>query len=265
MVWHDHSFVICAYGESPYLKDCIRSLQEQSLSSRIFMVTSTANRYIRQLAAAYQIPLVVREGPSSLAGDWNFAYQQADTRYVTLVHQDDLYRSSYLQEIYLAAGRVTTALLLFTDYCELRGGEYQRHNKLLQIKRFLLLPLKLPFLQKNKWLRRRILSLGNPICCPAVTFVKDRLPGKVFREGLSSNTDWEAWERLSKREGAFVYIPECCVSHRIHAGSTTTRVIAGRQRAAEDYMMFQRFWPKCLAAVFCRFYGFSEASNKTKE
>ena len=39
----NHTFVICAYKESPYLEECIQSLQAQTVSSQILMVTSTPN------------------------------------------------------------------------------------------------------------------------------------------------------------------------------------------------------------------------------
>ena len=46
----DHTFVICAYKESKYLKNCIRSLENQTVKSHILIATSTGNAYIRGLA-----------------------------------------------------------------------------------------------------------------------------------------------------------------------------------------------------------------------
>ncbi len=37
----EHTFVICAYRESPYLEECIQSLRGQTVASEILMVTST--------------------------------------------------------------------------------------------------------------------------------------------------------------------------------------------------------------------------------
>lgn len=61
-----HTFVICAYRESPYLEDCIRSLRAQTVKSRIIMVTSTPNDFIQGLAGKYQIPCYVNEGEGAL-------------------------------------------------------------------------------------------------------------------------------------------------------------------------------------------------------
>ena len=38
-----HTFVICAYKESAYLEECVKSLKEQKKESNIIMVTSTPN------------------------------------------------------------------------------------------------------------------------------------------------------------------------------------------------------------------------------
>ena len=39
----EHTFVVCAYGESPYLEKCIDSLEKQTVKSRILIATSTPN------------------------------------------------------------------------------------------------------------------------------------------------------------------------------------------------------------------------------
>ena len=78
-------------------------------------------------------------------------------------------------------------------------------NKLLKIKRLMLQPLRIPIFWRSRFIRRRILSLGSPICCPSVTFNKNNCPEVVFEHGFRADEDWEAWEMLSKRKGAFVY------------------------------------------------------------
>ena len=91
-----HTFAVCAYGESPYLEKSIRSVVHQSVRSRVIVCTSTPCAYIENLAKKYQLPYYVRDGKSSLQADWNFAYNQAGTEYVTITHQDDIYQKDYL-------------------------------------------------------------------------------------------------------------------------------------------------------------------------
>lgn len=43
------------------------------------------------MAKIHDIPLYVRDGKSDIQDDWNFACEKADTRLVTIAHQDDCY------------------------------------------------------------------------------------------------------------------------------------------------------------------------------
>ena len=71
-----HSFVICAYKESPFLEECIQSLEKQTVKSTIKMVTSTPNEYIADMAKKHNIELIVNEGQGGIVQDWNFGYKQ---------------------------------------------------------------------------------------------------------------------------------------------------------------------------------------------
>ena len=48
-----HTFVICAYKESEYLEECIKSIKNQSIKSKVIITTSTDNLFIRELAEKY--------------------------------------------------------------------------------------------------------------------------------------------------------------------------------------------------------------------
>ncbi|MCI9530617.1 MAG: glycosyltransferase family 2 protein [Lachnospiraceae bacterium] len=259
----DHTFAICAYKESPYLRSCIESLKSQSVRTRIIMATSTPNASIQSLAKEYQIPLYVSPGPSGIAQDWNFAYHCAQTKLVTLAHQDDTYHPAYTAHMLAALNRAGHPLIFFTDYHELRNGQEVSSNRLLRIKRLMLLPLRPRAFRKSRFVRRRILSMGNPISCPSVTYVKGSLPDPLFIPGFKSNIDWQAWEIISRQEGEFTYDPSPLTCHRIHIGSETSAAINnGNIRAKEDYEMFLKFWPRWAARVLMRFYIKGEESNQ---
>jgi glycosyltransferase involved in cell wall biosynthesis len=257
----DHTFVICAYRESPFLEACIQSLKAQSVPSRIIMVTSTPNDLINALAQRYEIPLYVNEGEGGITQDWNFGYAKADTPLITIAHQDDVYLEDYTSRMIAAVERAHHPLIYFSDYGELREDTPVLQNRLLRVKRLMLAPLKVKRMQTSRWMRRRILSLGSPICCPAVTYVRDALPPVVFQKGFRSCEDWEAWEKLSKLPGAFVYDPEVLMYHRIHAGSETSAIIGDNARSGEEYQMFCKFWPKPIAKLLVRAYAGGQKSN----
>ena len=104
--------------------------------------------------------------------------------------------------------------------------------------------------------------MGNAICCPAVTYVLDNLELPIFKEGMKSNLDWETWERLSKKKGAFVYISDVLMHHRIHEESTTSELIHDNKRTQEDYEIFVKFWPPFIAKILCRLYAKGEKYNE---
>ena len=54
-----HTFAICAYGESPYLEECIQSLLNQKTESKILIATSTPNSQILEMGEKYDIPIFV--------------------------------------------------------------------------------------------------------------------------------------------------------------------------------------------------------------
>ena len=257
----DHTFAICAYKESKYLEECIQSVKKQIVLGKIIMVTSTPNDYISQIASKYEIPLYIRDGKSDIADDWNFAYAHADTRLVTITHQDDVYCENYLEDVLLNVNRTKVPLIIFGNYGEIRDDKIVTDNRLLNIKKVMLFPLRWKVLWTSRFVRRRILSLGSAICCPSVTFVKDNLPKVVFKSGYESDLDWQAWEMISRLKGSFVYCNTVLMLHRIHQESATTQIIANSNRTKEDYDMYCKFWPKWMAGLLIRLYAKSQESN----
>lgn len=257
-----HTFVICAYKESPYLEECIRSLKGQTIKSGIIMVTSTPNEYIQALAGKYHIPCFINTGESGITQDWNFGYKHADSKYITIAHQDDVYDRDYLAAALNALQKSENPLIFFSDYYEIRNGEKVTGTRLLKIKRFMLLPLRIRSLQKSRWLRRRILSFGSPICCPAVTYAAYNLPVPIFKNNYQACEDWEAWEMLSRLKGAFLYDSRRLMGHRIHAASETSMAIKNQKRSQEEYEMYLRFWPGGIAYLLGKLYSGGQKSNR---
>ncbi|MDE5777373.1 MAG: glycosyltransferase family 2 protein [Lachnospiraceae bacterium] len=257
-----HTFVICAYKESPYLEKCILSLKKQTVSSKIIMVTSTPNAFISRIADKYDIPLIVNEGEGGITQDWNFGYTQADTPYITIAHQDDIYKKNYTEHVLKAFINSKRPLIFFSDYAELRNEKIVKRNQLLQVKRLMLLPMCLPGAKHSVFIRRRILSFGSPICCPSVAYAKENLPNPVFENGFRSNEDWEAWERLSRLKGDFLFDSDILVYHRIHEDSETSAIIKDNQRSDEDMIMYSKFWPRPIAALLTKLYAKGQDSNE---
>lgn len=266
----NHTFVICAYKDSPYLRECVKSLKKQTYQSAILLCTATPSKYLETVCGEYGLEYCVRVGQPSIGADWNYALSMAKTPYVTIAHQDDIYESDYVEKIMQMAEKQKSSLILFSDYYEMVDNQKCRNRLNLIIKRVLLYPLKNIKKQWKRGRKRSVICVGNAISCPTVTYhmqyiraiLENEHRNHLFQDHFRSNLDWEAWEWLSKQDGGFVYIPECLMSHRIHAESETSAVIADDRRRQEDYEMFCKFWPSWVAKLLSGVYSTSEKSNE---
>ena len=107
-----HTFAICAYGESPYLEECIQSLfksenRKQNSDCHIHPEQPDPGDG-REVRYSHFVNYLEK----GLAGDWNFAYNCANTPLVTLAHQDDRYYENYTEDI-LAAAKSAVILLFY--------------------------------------------------------------------------------------------------------------------------------------------------------
>lgn len=254
---NDHTFVICAYGDSAYLEDCIKSLVNQTIKSKIILYTSTPSEYIDNLCLKYNIPIYTARG-GGIGIDWNQALSFVETPLATIAHQDDVYFPSFTEEV-LRKMEMDT-LISYTDYSEIKGDQVISKNTNLIIKEMMLKTMAL--FPKWKWWRNRILAFGNPICCPAVTYNLKKLVDFRFDEEMKVSLDWYAWYIIGKESGKFTYIHKVLMSHRIHEESETTVNIENSTRTNEDLKMFQLFWPNPIAQFLMRFYSKSQDSNQ---
>lgn len=257
----DHTFVVCAYGESEYLEACVGSLLEQSISTNVLFATSTPNALIEEQAERCGSPVCVNAGETGIAGDWNFAVSCVETPLVTIAHQDDVYSECYAEWMLEKIGDAVRPLVYFSDYGELRDGVQVDSSELSRAKRLLLKPCKSQALQSSFFIKSRVLSLGNPICCPAVTYVLDNLEQPLFHSDFKSNLDWDAWDRFSRLEGSFVFDDRIGMYHRVHPGSETSACIVDEVRTKEDLAMLERFWPAPIAHLINRAYSGAQQYN----
>ncbi|MBQ3280070.1 glycosyltransferase family 2 protein [Candidatus Saccharibacteria bacterium] len=256
-----HTFVILAYKESSFLEDCIKSVKNQSYSSEVIVATTTKNSYISNLAKIYNLKVIEGEH-TNIGGDFDFAIHSGNTPLITVAHQDDVYEKNYSEKIVKAYKKYPDSSIIFTDYFELRDKERVYSNTLLKIKHLLLTSIRIKKSLKSRHFKRSILKFGNPVCCPAVTFVVKNCPKDIFKSSFKCNCDWHAWEKLSKEKGAFTYIHQPLMGHRISKNSTTTDIINQGIRTKEDYQIFKRFWPTPIAKLLTKFYQKSEKSNQ---
>ena len=92
------------------------------------------------------------------------------------------------------------------------------------------------------------------IPCPAVTYHRRALDGFRFRADLRVSLDWAAWLELAARPGAFVWLREVLMEHRIHAHSETTAGLDDGTRRQEDLEVLSSIWPRPIARLIVASY-----------
>ena len=249
----NHTFAVCAYKESPYLEECIRSLVNQKEKTNIIVCTSTPNSYIEALVEKYQLPYFVREGQSDICDDWNFAVASTQTDYVTIAHQDDIYSKNYYKELSKHIPDDEMSLYM-TDYMPLKNGCPDAKDVSRMVKRFLLLPMKIKVFRNLKVMKLAVLAFGNSICCPSITYNKSRLGEKIFDSELKYCIDWDTSLKFAKQKGRFVYVDKPLMYYRLHDGSTSKACMEDQRKVNEDIIMFSKFWPKPIVKLIMLFY-----------
>ncbi len=255
-----HTFAICAYNDSPYLEACIRSAVGQSVPTQVILCTSTPSPYIRRLAGQYHIPVFVREGESGIQEDWNFAFAKADSRYVTIAHQDDMYGRNYVRTLLKYVRRFDDISLFTTDYVTVRQHHLEPGERLTLVKKILRLPLRIPYLNHLRPVKMSALLFGNSICCPACTYNKAMLGEPLFHSSCQFALDWDTLIDLAMRPGRFICAEEPLMFHRLHPEAATNACMRDSRRDAEELAMFERLWPKPAARFLMRFYRGAYAS-----
>lgn len=249
-----HTFVICAYGESPYLEACVRSVTSQTAASEVLCVTSTPNAHISRVMEKYGIPVVVRPGESDIQDDWNFALSQADSQFVTIAHQDDMYHKHYAEELAKAFSRWPDMTLFMSDAVTIRHGRLEKISLKETVKKCLRLPLRLHGLADREWVKMGALKLGNPVMCPSCAYRKNYLPDPIFHSELRYALDWDCMVDLAKWPGRFICVERPLLFYRVHDGATTREWIRDHRREQEERRMFEKFWPEPVVNVLMRFY-----------
>lgn len=259
-----HTFAVCAYKQSPYLRECLESLRNQTVRSRIVLATSTPSAFLQELADEYGAEYRVNpDAGKGIAADWNFALSAVKTPYATIAHQDDIYLPEYAERVVRKLQEHPDTLIAFTDYADRLMPENRvAANRLyLHVKRLLLLP----FYLKNSWrcgfMRCWILRFGNAICCPAVSYNLQNLPDLRFDAEYSVNLDWAMWLSLAFKPGRFCYDPHRLMQHRISESMETSSAIADHRRFEEDRRIFYQLWPHKIADFLLHFYAKSYESN----
>lgn len=251
---YTHVFAVCAYGESPYLEACLRSLKAQTRPSEIMICTSTPSAFLTKMGEKYGVPVYVRQGQSNIRDDWNFAWEKADGDFVTLAHQDDLYHREYGEQLAKAVLSYPDLTVFTSDYVIVKGERLISWDKLLLVKRLLRLPLRARALSHLSQVKKLSLMFGNSICCPATTYCKKKIGEPLIHSDYSFVLDWDNMFRLANEPGRWICEERPLLYYRVHDGAATKACIRNHKRELEEREMFERFWPRPVVELLMRGY-----------
>lgn len=248
-----HAFVVPAFGCSPFLDACLRSLNRQTLRTRVVVTTSTPSRFIDDIALANKTSVIVNPVCGGIASDWNFALTSTDARYVTLAHQDDLYAADFVARS-LAAFDSLQGSLCFTGQEQIDDAGRPCMSRLSLVKRLLARLTIGGRTRPSPRQLRAFLAFGNPLPCSSVTLDRHHLPDFSFSAAYQSNLDWDAWLRLVDQGVVFLSVAAPLVQRRHNDQTATAGLIASGRRKVEDLMMFRRIWPSPIAEAIAAVY-----------
>jgi glycosyltransferase involved in cell wall biosynthesis len=259
---NDHCFAIPAYKDSIYLEDCIKSILNQTIKSEVIICTSTPTSQNKMIADKYGIPFFINEnGLTGIANDWNFALISAPTRLVTIAHQDDIYEPGFAEAVSRSMDQQTQ--IAFTDYSDIHGDQIKTATINQIVKILLLFPFLFKRKIQSKFLKKLVLSIGDPICCPSVTINKFAEPEFKFSVAYNCVLDWHAWYQLAQKDGSFVFIHQRLMRHRVHHESETSNQIKQGKRRSEEESMLQQIWGKPLGTCIAWVYQLGQLENKS--
>lgn len=250
----EHAFVVPAYGQSPYLPECLRSLRAQTSPSPAVITTSTPSDYLTRVARDFGIDVIVNKRREGIGADWNFALGATTARFVTLAHQDDVYYPEFKAKTLERLAANDGAVLCFTGFDVLDDLGGCRSTKVKVVMDL----LQTVFLGSSPAVRglrlRAFFSVACPIACPSVTYDRSRLAGFRFSKDYVTNVDWDAWLRLTKQGETFARTPERLIGRRYNELTETSRQIRSGRRHAEDLMTYRRLWPSPIAETLALLY-----------
>lgn len=180
-----HTFAVCAYKESEYLEACIESLLNQTAKAKFWFrpqhQTIKLKRRQRNMGSLFmliQVKRVLRMTGILPIVRWKPRISHWRIRMTFIC----LNTWNGNEGVWICP----KAADFFTDYYELRDGTPVAKNKLLRIKRILLWPMRFRCFKNSRFIRRRSLSLGCPICCPSVSFVRKNLPKRCLNMAIAA-------------------------------------------------------------------------------
>ena len=253
------SVIVPTYNGAAYLAQTLQSVVLQHEPSlEVIVVDDGSTDETREIVESFSSELTLRCYYREHTGNWvtqsNFALREARGKYVSILHQDDVWLENRLSVLKGLTQQFSEAVLfLHPSWFISEDGR--------QVGKWSCpFPNKLHYLSSEFLLPRLIVQ--NFISIPAPLFSRDSaMRAGLLDDRLWFTADWKFWLSLA-RQGAWVYSPEPLSCFRIHHGSQT---ILGSKNSAdflEQLTMVQQEQLPFLPAVTDQTRKLAAASTK---
>ena len=212
----DYSIIVIARGNHQYLKDSLWSSINQLYKVPVTLFYTTTkgelNEDILEYCVQNEIKIQYNNHDRGIFGNWNLALSVSNSRYVHLMHDDDVLREDFTSKI----------RTLIDKYPE--SAFYHSNAYLIDEKSKMIRPVNKELNSNysgNEFFSCLIRNKNvNPIC-PSVVINMSRLETKkIFDERCSFAGDMLAWLKISA-DSTISFSEHHLISYRIHSKQTT--------------------------------------------
>jgi glycosyltransferase involved in cell wall biosynthesis len=231
---HRVTVVVPVYDGARFLRQTLASLRMQTLRNvPIICIDDRSTDESAAIAESVGVKLLRNEQHLGLAANWNRAAQIAETCYLVIAHQDDIYEPTFLSKL--------------TELLDIYPNAFMAHAQAKYIDETgrNIKPLGAEF-KHTFWPRRYhyerggieellMLVRGNYIICPATMFRREAMKRiGPFSSRWEFVTDWDYWIRGVGAGYTIAGVAEPLVRWRRHDATATSAYATSLLRFREE-------------------------------
>lgn len=230
----------CCNSNLGYLNLALESIFKQTSNNwKIELVDGNVqpNPQLKQLIQELKLINVryVRNSSNlTMAGNWNFAFQAAETDLVTLLHDDDLLEPTYVERMLKLADSNPESAAFYTDV-NLINSEGLPTKTIADSVKNVIRPtnaIGVTHLKGDKGLS--VLLKGCFIFCPTMCYRKSKLPEKPFNHSWKMVTDFQFYFDTLYCGKTITGINEKLYNYRRHDKNQTAKLTKDFTRFEEE-------------------------------
>ncbi len=240
-----------------YLKTAIDSVLAQTNEGWTLILvdgSSSENIELFKLVQELNHPAIsfVRNSKNhTMAGNWNYAIELANTELVTLLHDDDLLAPDYVEKMLQFAQQFPTSSAYYCDVKLIDENGVGTWTVADKVKSFIRPNKHINHIAGDEGLAS--LLKGCYVFCPTVCYRKSKLPQPLFKSHWKMVTDFQCYFDLLVKGETMSGLSEKLYLYRRHQNNQTAKLTANMERFEEEVALYEfiktqlkNHWPKSV-------------------